>query len=170
LLTWVINQCNPTYRDWPAEKCERCEKLSLPCGPNISSKESRVNSAAHGSGTQEVSHEDDEYDLLLPDRQSFENPLEQVMGQAKLPSQYLHTISQPAGIEQSNTTSCAPSGAYPMRFLNLTPENNSDYSAIQSKMAISKANQRVEELQERSEPFPTSRILPCPDLKQASYA
>jgi len=155
MLTWFINQCLPAYRDWPTEKCERCEKYSLPCGPNISSKESRVNSAANGLGSQEVSHDDDEYDLLQPNGLSSRNSLEQATGQAKLPSQQLHPTSQPIGIAQLNNISYASSSPYPMGFLNLTPENNSESSTIQSRITISKARERGEELQERSEPFLT---------------
>lgn len=171
MLTWVINQCLPVYRDWPAQKCERCEKNSLPCGPNISSRESRVNSAAHGSASQEAPHENDEYDLLQPNGLSFRDPLEQTMGQAKLPSQQLHPIGQPAGVTQLNTISPTSSSPYSMGFLHLTPDNNSESSTMQSRITIPKTSERVEELHERSEPLPNfTDILPCPDLKQASYA
>jgi hypothetical protein len=156
----VIAQCNPAFRVWPDEKCERCEKHGLPCGPNISCKESRVDSAAHGSGSPEVLPEDDEHDLIQPNSLSFENLSEQAMRQAKLPSQQIHNIGQPPAFEESNTVSPTSSGPYSMGFLSLTPNNNLESSRIQSNVAIIKSSQRADELQERCESFPTSSILP----------
>jgi hypothetical protein len=163
---WLINQCKPAFRVWPDEKCERCEKFGLPCGPNVSSKESREDSVALGSGSPEVLPEDDEYDLLSPNLTSFEDSFIQVMRQANPPSQHIHVIDQSAAFEGSNAKSSTSTGPYPTKFLNLTAEP----SRTQSNVAISKTSQRADELQERSESFPAPPMLLFPDLEQASYA
>ena len=48
-------QCNPYDRDWEGkqQKCERCNRLGLDCGPNIRKKDEDSNLPASSSSIQQ---------------------------------------------------------------------------------------------------------------------